>query len=72
MDDIAITNYLSSAAHTANAHSAAVDAVLVTTKANDLYFKLDKCSFHVPSMDYLGVILEKGVKCMDLVKVEGV
>src|SRR6266702_449109 len=28
--------------------------------------------FHAPSMDYLGVILEKGVTRMDLVKIAGV
>ena len=73
MDDIAIaTNHLSLATRTTDAHLAAVSAVLATAKANDLYFKLDKCSFHVPSMDYLGVILEKGVTHMDPVKVEGV
>ena len=73
MDDIAIaTNHLGSATRMTEAHSAAVLAVLTTANANDLYFKLDKCSFHAPSMDYLGVILEKGVTCMDPVKVEGV
>ena len=73
MDDITIaTNHLGSATCTTDAHLAAILAVLTTTKANNLYFKLDKCSFHVPSMDYLGVILEKGVTRMDPVKVEGV
>ena len=71
MDNIAIaTNHLGSVTCMTNAHSAAVSAVLTTAKANDLYF--DKCSFHAPSMDYLGVILEKGVTHMDPVKVEGV
>ncbi len=41
-------------------------------KEHDLYFKLEKCLFHAPSMDYLGVILEKGVTCMDPVKIAGI
>jgi len=44
-------------------HKAAVTNVLYIMKEYDLYFKLEKCTFHVPSMDYLGVILEKGVTC---------
>ena len=39
---------------------------------HDLYFKLEKCTFHAPSMDYLGVILEKGVTHMDPAKITGV
>ena len=41
-------------------------------KEHDLYFKLEKCLFHAPSMDYLGVILEKGVTHMDPVKIAGI
>jgi len=39
---------------------------------HDLYFKPEKCLFHSSSMDYLGVILEKGVTQMDPVKIAGV
>ncbi len=53
-------------------HVAAVQDVLHVAKEHNLYFKPKKCLFHVPSMDYLGVILEKGVTCMDPVKVTGV
>jgi len=39
---------------------------------HDLYFKPKKCTFHASSMDYLGVILEKGVTHMDPVKIVGI
>ena len=54
------------------AHVLAVSAVLALAAEHDLYFKPEKCLFHAPAMDYLGVILEKGVTRMDPVKVEGV
>jgi hypothetical protein len=41
-------------------------------KEHSLFFKLSKCSFHVPSIDYLGLILEKGLTKMDPVKVTGI
>ena len=53
-------------------HIAVVQDVLCVTKEHNLYFKPEKCTFHVPSMDYLGVILEKGVTCMDPVKIAGI
>ncbi len=53
-------------------HMAAVRNVLQVALEHDLYFKPEKCLFHVPSMDYLGVILEKGVTCMDPVKIAGI
>ncbi len=53
-------------------HITAVQDILCVTNEHDLYFKPEKCLFHAPSMDYLGVILEKGVTCMDLVKIAGV
>src|SRR6266702_3468317 len=46
-------------------HIAAVRDVLQVAEQHDLFFKPEKCLFHVPSMDYLGVILEKGVTRMD-------
>jgi len=39
----------------------AVHDVLTVAQSHDLYFKPEKCIIHAPSMDYLGVILEKGV-----------
>ena len=67
MDDIAI------ATHTNNDdHTAAVTDVLALAAEHNLYFKLEKCLFHIPSIDYLRVILEKGVTHMDLVKIAGI
>ena len=68
MDNIAIATRTPSL----EAHVVAVTDVLTVTRDNSLYFKLSKCIFHVPSIDYLGVILERGVTCMDPVKVAGV
>ena len=55
MDDIAITTQTNDQDHTVAVHD-----VLAVAAEHDLYFKLKKCLFHVPSIDYLGVILEKG------------
>ena len=49
-----------------------VSDVLAITAEHDLYFELEKCIFHALSINYLGVILEKGVTCMDLVKIAGI
>ncbi len=38
-------------------HITAVGDVLQVALSHDLYFKPEKCLFHVPSMDYLGVIV---------------
>ena len=46
----------------------AVHDMLDLLAKHDLFIKLSKCCFHVASVNYLGVILEKGVTCMDLVK----
>ena len=67
MDDIGITTWTNMTDHIAAVHD-----VLRVAKEHDLYFKPEKCLFHAPSMDYLGVILEKGVTRMDLVKIVGV
>ena len=67
MDDIAVATCTNDSDHTA-----AVRDVLALAAEHDLYFKLEKCLFHVPSINYLGVILEKGVTCMDLVKIAGI
>ena len=67
MDDIAIATRTNN-----DDHTAAVTDVLALAAEHDLYFKLEKCLFHVPSINYLGVILEKGVTCMDLVKIAGI
>jgi len=67
MDDIGITTRTTLADH-----NRAVHDVLKVAQLHDLYFKPEKCLFHSPSMDYLGVILEKGVTRMDPAKIAGV
>ena len=67
MDDIAIASWTDNQGHTAAVHD-----VLAIAAQHDLYSKSEKCLFHVPSIDYLGVILEKGVTCMNLVKIAGI
>ena len=67
MDDIAIATSTNEADHTE-----AVRDVLQVAEDHDLYFKPEKCVFHAPRIDYLGVILEKGMIRMDPVKIEGI
>ena len=64
MDDIAIATRTCDSDHTA-----AVSDVLQLAADHDLYFKPEKCIFHAPHINYLGVILEKGVTSMDPVKI---
>jgi hypothetical protein len=73
MDDIAVATKISlspSQVHTA--HITAVTDVLQVALEHDLYFKPEKCVFHATSIDYLGVILEKGVTRMDPIKISGI
>jgi len=67
MDDIGIATRTNLADH-----KRAVHDVLKVAQLHDLYFKPEKCLFHSSSMDYLGVILEKGVTRMDPAKIAGV
>ncbi len=67
MDDIGIATRTDM-----KGHIAAVCDVLQVAHDHNLYFKPEKCTFHVPSMDYLGVILEKGVTHMDPVKIASI
>jgi hypothetical protein len=53
-------------------HIQAVSAVFEVAERLDLYFKPEKCTFHAPHMDYLGVILEKGITHMDPIKIAGI
>jgi len=66
MDDIGIATRTNLDDH----HHAVYD-VLHVAQLHDLYFKPEKCLFDAPSMDYLGVILEKGVTHMDPAKIAG-
>ena len=67
MDDIGIATCTN-----LDHHHHAVHDVLKVAQLHDLYFKPKKCLFHSSSMDYLGVILEKGVTQMDPAKIVGV
>jgi hypothetical protein len=67
MDDIAIAT-----TGTMQDHIDAVRDVLRVAEQHDLYFKLSKCTFHASSIDYLGVIIEKGMTHMDPVKIAGI
>ena len=53
-------------------HMAAVHDILSVTQTHDLFFSLEKCLFHTPEMDHLGVILGRGVTRMDPVKISGI
>jgi hypothetical protein len=67
MDDIIIGTSSSIADHTAAVHD-----VLDLLAEHDLFVKLSKCRFHVPRVNYLGVILEEGVTRMDPIKIAGI
>jgi hypothetical protein len=60
MDNIAIAT-----SGTRQDHIDAVRDVLRVAEQHNLYFKLSKCTFHASSIDYLGVIIEKGMTRMD-------
>jgi ribonuclease HI len=73
MDDITVATKVSlSPSQSHAAHVAAVTDILKVALEHDLYFKPEKCVFHAPSINYLGVILEKGVTRMDPVKISGI
>ena len=67
MDDILIAT-----SSTLTAHENAVHDVLHCLEEHDLYLKPEKCVWEMSSVDYLGVILEKGVTRMDPVKISGI
>ena len=53
-------------------HRDATHDVLDLLQEHDLFLKKKKCRWEVDSIDYLGLILEKGVTRMDPTKVEGI
>jgi hypothetical protein len=53
-------------------HREAVHVILDRLEELDLYLKPEKCVWESPQVNYLGLILEKGVTCMDPAKVAGV
>ena len=67
MDDIIIGTSSTMAAHTSAVHD-----VLDLLAEHDLYLKPAKCKFHMDSINYLGVILERGVIRMDPIKISGI
>jgi ribonuclease HI len=67
MDDIAIAT-----TGTLQDHIDAVQDILRVAEEHDLYFKPSKCMFHASSIDYLGVIIEKGMTRMDPIKIAGI
>jgi hypothetical protein len=66
MDDILI------ASRSLEGHRRAVHAILTRLEELDLYLKPEKCTWEASSVDYLGLILEKGVTCMDPAKIKGI
>jgi hypothetical protein len=67
MDDILIASSSGMAGHRTAVHD-----VLAVLEEHNLYLKPEKCMWEADSINYLGLILERGVTCMDLTKVEGV
>jgi hypothetical protein len=67
MDDILIASSSGMAGHRAVVHD-----VLAVLEEHNLYLKPEKYMWEADSVDYLGLILEKGVTRMDPTKVEGV
>ena len=67
MNDIAIAT-----TSTKESHQKAVTDILQVALDHDLSFKLKKCTFGASSIDYLGVILEKGVTRMDPAKIASI
>ena len=63
MDDILI------ASSSLEGHHAAVHDVLEILETHDLFLKPEKCIWEADCVDYLGLILEKGVARMDPVKI---
>ena len=67
MDDVAVATSTN-----LKDHIKCVTEILELATQYDLFFKPEKCIFHGPRMDYLGIIIEKGMTRMDPVKVEGI
>ena len=67
MDDLLIATR-STRAH----HRKAVHKVLDILEANQLFVCPEKCTWESPTVDYLGLILEKGVMHMDPIKIQGI
>ena len=66
MDDVLI------ASKDKKKHQEATHKLLDILEANNLFLKPEKCTWEQPHVDYLGLILEEGVTCMDPAKVVGI
>ena len=66
MDDVLI------ASKDKKKHQKATHELLDILEANNLFLKPKKCVWEQPHINYLGLILEEGVTCMDLAKVVGI
>ena len=53
-------------------HQQATHKLLDILEANDLFLKPGKCVWEQPHVNYLGLILEEGVTCMDPAKIVGI
>ena len=67
MDNVAVATHTN-----LTDHIACVTKILKLAEWYDLFFKPEKCVFHAPQINYLGIIIEKGMTRMDSVKVEGI
>ena len=67
MDDVLIATSGDKSWHTEATHK-----FLDLLEANNPYLKAEKCVWDLPHIDYQGLILEKGVTCMDPAKIEGI
>ncbi len=67
MDDILIATP-SNAPH----HRQLIHQVLDKLEEHDLFLKPEKCTFEVPEVEYLGLVIGGGKVRMDRVKVQGV
>ena len=65
-------NILIASAQSLDSHWAATTDVLQLLEDHDLCLKLEKCVWEAPHVNYLGLILEKGVTHMDPTKIEGI
>ncbi len=53
-------------------HRQLVHQVLDKLEEHDLFLKPEKCTFEVPEIEYLGLVIGGGRVCMDRIKVQGV
>ncbi len=53
-------------------HRCIIHQVLDKLEEHNLFLKLEKCTFEVPEIEYLGLVIGGGRVQMDRVKVQGV